>query len=81
VSLSNPQIYGKKLMNFIFSGGPKLLYLNTGIRGYPLGVRAGSDPRKPTLSVNEGFTQVEYKSIPYPLYSVEVWGCGTSQSR
>jgi hypothetical protein len=44
-------------------------------------VRAGSDPRKPTLIVNDGFTQVEYKGIPYPLCSVEVWGCGASQSR
>ncbi|XP_065336365.1 uncharacterized protein LOC135937196 isoform X2 [Cloeon dipterum] len=65
----------------IIERGPKLMYLNTGIRGYPLGLRAGLDPRKPTLSINSGFTQVEFKAIPYPLFSVEVWGCGTSQSR
>ncbi|XP_059474689.1 uncharacterized protein LOC132196206 isoform X2 [Neocloeon triangulifer] len=65
----------------VIERGAKLVYLNTSIRGYPLGVRAGCDPRKPSLSVNEAFTQLEYKGIPYPLLSVEVWGCGTSHSR
>ncbi|XP_054280121.1 uncharacterized protein LOC129005898 [Macrosteles quadrilineatus] len=61
--------------------GPKLLYLNTKIRGYPKGIRAGLDPRKPSIDINESFTYVTYKGIPYQLQSIEVWGCGTPQSR
>lgn len=38
--------------------GPKMLYLNTTIRGYPLGLRAGKDPRKPILSIDGGFDKV-----------------------
>lgn len=78
----------KKRYNFniiyngvIFPGGPKLLYLNMKIRGYPKGIRAGLDPRKPSLEINEAFTVMTYKGIPYQLQSVEVWGCGTPQSR
>lgn len=65
----------------VVTEGPKLLYLNSTIRGYPKGIRAGTDPRKPAIDVNEGFTVVTYCGIPYPLISVEVWGCGTPQSR
>ncbi|XP_046682755.1 uncharacterized protein LOC124369080 [Homalodisca vitripennis] len=61
--------------------GPKLLYLNMKIRGYPKGIRAGLDPRKPSLDINESFTVMTYKGIPYQLQTVEVWGCGTPQSR
>lgn len=61
--------------------GPKLLYLNMSIRGYPKGIRGGSDPRKPSIEVNESFSYITYKGIPYQLLSVEVWGCGTPQSR
>lgn len=52
--------------------GPKLLYLNTSIRGYPKGLRAGSDPRKPLLSVDEHFEQLEYRSVSTVLVSIEV---------
>lgn len=38
--------------------GPKMLYLNTMIRGYPQGLRAGKDPRKPIISVDGGFDKV-----------------------
>lgn len=38
--------------------GPKLLYLNTTVRGYPHGLRAGSDPRAPIISVDGGFEKV-----------------------
>lgn len=68
-------------MRLDFAGGPKLLYLNMNIRGYPKGIRAGLDPRKPSLDINEAFTVMTYKGIPYQLQSVEVWGCGTPQSR
>ncbi|KAG8239667.1 hypothetical protein J437_LFUL013890 [Ladona fulva] len=61
--------------------GPKILYLNTSIRGYPQGVRAGKDPRKPAIDVDEGFTVVNYREIPYRLQGIEVWGCGTTHSR
>uniref|UniRef100_A0A1B6FL81 TLDc domain-containing protein n=1 Tax=Cuerna arida TaxID=1464854 RepID=A0A1B6FL81_9HEMI len=61
--------------------GPKLLYLNMKIRGYPKGIRAGLDPRKPSLDINDSFTVMTYKGIPYQLQTVEVWGCGTPQSR
>ncbi|PSN56687.1 hypothetical protein C0J52_00006 [Blattella germanica] len=61
--------------------GAKLLYLNNSIRGYPKGLRAGFDPRKPIVEVDDGFTVVNYRAIPYPLVSVQVWGCGAQQSR
>jgi hypothetical protein len=62
-------------------GGEKMMYLNTSIRGYPKGLRAGLDPRKPIIEVDDGFTMVKYRAIPYPLVSVRVWGCGSQQSR
>lgn len=61
--------------------GTKMLYLNTIIRGYPKGLRAGSDPRKPLISVDEHFEKFEYRGVPYILRSIEVWGCGDKQSR
>lgn len=72
------------MVNIVYdfiSDGPKLLYLNMKIRGYPKGIRAGLDPRKPCLDINESFTVMTYQGIPYQLQSVEVWGCGTAQSR
>ncbi|EEB12701.1 conserved hypothetical protein [Pediculus humanus corporis] len=65
----------------VIERGPKILYLNTSIRGYPKGIRAGSDPRKPAIVVNEDFNKVTYKEIPYHLISVEVWGCGKPEQR
>lgn len=38
--------------------GSKILYLNTSARGYPLGLRAGKDPRNPIISVDGGFEKV-----------------------
>lgn len=49
-----------------------MLYLNTCIRGYPKGLRAGSDPRKPLISVDEQFEKIEYRSVPSVLFSIEV---------
>lgn len=43
--------------------GSKLLYLNTNVRGYPFGMRAGTDPRKPIISVNGGFEKVNACSL------------------
>nr|XP_049698855.1 uncharacterized protein LOC110378699 isoform X1 [Helicoverpa armigera]XP_049698856.1 uncharacterized protein LOC110378699 isoform X2 [Helicoverpa armigera] len=60
---------------------PKMLYLNTCIRGYPKGLRAGSDPRKPLLSIPEDFDSLVFKGVPYELQSIEVWGCGDTASR
>ncbi|XP_030032397.1 uncharacterized protein LOC115448913 isoform X2 [Manduca sexta] len=59
----------------------KMLYLNTSIRGYPKGLRAGSDPRKPLLSIGEDFDSLSFKGVPYPLQAIEVWGCGDQASR
>lgn len=42
------------------------------MRGYPKGLRAGSDPRKPLVSVDEQFEKVEYRSVPSILYAIEV---------
>lgn len=53
--------------------GQKLLYLNTCMRGYPKGLRAGSDPRKPLVSVDEHFEKIEYRSVPSILYAIEVF--------
>lgn len=57
----------------ILQKGPKLLYLNTCIRGYPKGLRAGSDPRKPLISVDEHFEKIEYRSVPSELFAIEVF--------
>jgi hypothetical protein len=65
----------------IVQRGAKMLYLNTNIRGYPKGMRAGLDPRKPIIDIDDGFTVVKYHAIPYPLVNVQVWGCGSQQSR
>ncbi|CAH0391608.1 unnamed protein product [Bemisia tabaci] len=65
----------------VLDRGPKLMYLNTSIRGYPLGLRAGKDTRKPCIEVNNSFDQVMFNGVPFRLHSVEVWGCGTPQSR
>lgn len=56
----------------IIERGGKMLYLNTSIRGYPKGLRAGSDPRAPKLCVNEDFDQLTYLNTPYPLDAIEV---------
>lgn len=49
-----------------------MLYLNTNIRGYPLGLRIGKDTKKPLISVDGGFEKIEFKSIPYNLRGIEV---------
>lgn len=66
--------YSKKIQNrfSILQKGPKLLYLNTCIRGYPKGLRAGSDPRKPLISIDEHFEKIEYRNVPAILFSIEV---------
>lgn len=60
---------------------PKSLYLNTHIRGYPKGLRAGSDPRKPILIVDEHFEKLEHRGLQHKILSIEVWGCGNTQQR
>ncbi|KAH8393158.1 hypothetical protein KR200_003063 [Drosophila serrata] len=60
---------------------PNILYLNTSIRGYPKGFRAGADPRKPIISVDEHFENVDCKGLAAGLMSIEVWGCGDKTSR
>lgn len=57
------------------------MYLNTSIRGYPKGIRAGSDPRKPSIQVDDSFQHVVHCGIPYKLESIEVWGCGSIKNR
>lgn len=57
------------------------MYLNTSIRGYPKGIGAGSDPRKPSIQVDESFQHVIHCGIPYKLESIEVWGCGSPKNR
>lgn len=60
---------------------PKMLYLNFTVRGYPHGLRVGSDPRAPIISIDGGFEKIEWQKIPYYLESIEVWGCGDQVSR
>ncbi|BFF93931.1 uncharacterized protein DMAD_11677 [Drosophila madeirensis] len=60
---------------------PNILYLNTSIRGYPKGLRAGADPRKPIIAVDEHFENVDCKGLAAGLISIEVWGCGDKSSR
>ncbi|XP_055594719.1 uncharacterized protein LOC129745588 isoform X2 [Uranotaenia lowii] len=59
----------------------KSLYLNTHIRGYPKGLRAGSDPRKPLIIVDEHFEKLEHRGLQHKILSIEVWGCGNQQQR
>ncbi|XP_019878387.2 uncharacterized protein LOC109606264 isoform X2 [Aethina tumida] len=65
----------------VLERGSKMLYLNTTVRGYPHGLRAGKDPRAPIISIDAGFEKVEYQKIPYHLETVEVWGCGDQVMR
>jgi hypothetical protein len=65
----------------VINRGPKSMYLNTSIRGYPKGIRAGNDPRKPSIEVDDSFQHVTHCGIPYKLESVEVWGCGSPKNR
>ncbi|CAH2093335.1 unnamed protein product [Euphydryas editha] len=60
---------------------PKMLYLNTHIRGYPKGLRAGSDPRRPLLALSEGFDAFTFQGAPHALAAIEVWGCGEQSLR
>uniref|UniRef100_A0A1A9V2L0 Uncharacterized protein n=1 Tax=Glossina austeni TaxID=7395 RepID=A0A1A9V2L0_GLOAU len=54
---------------------PNILYFNTCVRGYPKGLRADSDPRKPIISIDEHFEKIDIKGIAH------VWGCGDKTSR
>lgn len=56
----------------LIESGQKLLYLNTSQRGYPKGLRAGSDPRKPVVSVDEHFEKIDCRGISSTLLSIEV---------
>jgi hypothetical protein len=50
----------------------KMLYLNTAIRGYPKGLRAGSDPRKPLLVVPDHFDSFTIQGVPCALEAIQV---------
>lgn len=65
----------------VMAKGPKVLYLNTNIRGYPHGLRFGSDPRSPLISIDEAFHSVSIAGAPYRIASLEVWGCGDTKLR
>ncbi|XP_014474777.1 PREDICTED: restriction of telomere capping protein 5 isoform X1 [Dinoponera quadriceps] len=65
----------------VIETGPKMLYLNTNIRGYPHGLRLGSDPRSPFISIDESFQSVSIAGAPYRIASLEVWGCGDTKLR
>jgi len=65
----------------IMEKGAKILYLNTNIRGYPHGLRLGSDPRSPLISIDESFHSVSIAGAPYRIASLEVWGCGDTKLR
>lgn len=70
-------------INYLYdvTGGDKLVFLNTTIRGYPLGIRVGKDPRSPSLTLDSGFNQLTFCGIPYMLANIEVWGCSSPKSR
>ncbi|XP_066599472.1 uncharacterized protein [Prorops nasuta] len=65
----------------IVEKGTKTLYLNTGIRGYPHGLRFGSNPRSPSISIDDSFSSVSVTGVPYRIANLEVWGCGNQQLR
>ncbi|KAG7207918.1 hypothetical protein KM043_009508 [Ampulex compressa] len=65
----------------VIERGAKVLYLNTNIRGYPHGLRFGSNPRSPYISIDESFHCVSIAGAPYPISSLEVWGCGDAKLR
>lgn len=61
--------------------GPKLLFFNDSIRGFPRGIRAGPDPKSPIIDINHEFSKVTYRGAPYNLLDLEMWGCGPEQTR
>lgn len=61
--------------------GPKLLYLNPAVRGFPQGFRAGKDPRKPFVNVDQSFNSVTIDGAPYRINNIVVWGCGDKKMR
>lgn len=65
----------------VIEKGPKILYLNTSIRGYPHGLRLGSDPRSPLISIDDSFHSVSIAGAPYSIDRLEVWGCGDVKLR
>ncbi|XP_053988999.1 uncharacterized protein LOC128897051 [Hylaeus anthracinus] len=65
----------------VIERGAKVLYLNTNIRGYPHGLRFGSNTRSPYISIDESFHSVSIAGAPYPIASLEVWGCGDTKLR
>lgn len=65
----------------VIQKGNKLLNLNTSIRGYPQGLRAGSDPRKPSVIIDQSFNEVTFAGVPYRISYIEAWGCGDVKSR
>ncbi|XP_074110343.1 uncharacterized protein LOC141534712 [Cotesia typhae] len=65
----------------IFQKKSKILYLNTGIRGYPYGLRAGDDPRNPIINIDQSFHSINFEGAPHRITSIEVWGCGDRKSR
>lgn len=65
----------------ILQKGRNLLYLNTSIRGYPKGLRAGTNPKEPLISIDEFFDKITYRGETSDLILIEVYGCGHQQTR
>lgn len=43
--------------------GSKILYINMSARGYPMGLRAGKDPRSPIIVVDGSFEKVSANKL------------------
>ncbi|CAG0919626.1 unnamed protein product [Notodromas monacha] len=55
---------------------PKMICFNSSIRGYPIGMSLGTDPRNPLLRIGESWNKLEFRKIPLHLLRMQVFGTG-----
>jgi hypothetical protein len=60
----------------LLATGSKIVCFNSSIRGYPLGLSLGPDPREPLIRINETWNKIEFKKIPLELKRIVVFGAG-----
>ncbi|XP_042862530.1 uncharacterized protein LOC122247364 [Penaeus japonicus] len=65
----------------VIESGPKMMYFNVSSRGFPTGIHIGTDSTNRALTVDLNLSLVTYRRIPYKLFSIEAWGCGTTEAK
>lgn len=58
-----------------------MMYFNVTSRGFPTGIHIGTDSTNRALTVDLNLSLVTYRRIPYKLFSIEAWGCGTTEAK